>query len=308
MQANLGQKVATFCWLSSTAQHLFRSTAQLSRGVVPCPGPRLAAALRADASGAQCEGVLRHDATLRADLAAQIDDRFGGAAEISDATAPLLLDVFSEVLQARVEALRATDEPFGDLLPGRLMPLRELRWILSGRPGCAGEAGPTLEPELPTSGAVRRDWVLWHAAAPAGPELPEFVFRERLAIALGAADETCTAEVAMGAHTLQHALHYIAWEAAMAERALEQSPQPVRRPFTPAEHAEVAARRALTSVIPESVAAHAASRISAGEEPQSVFAEIAEIARRDARIPPYRAPKAQRTPQPKEKRRRTSEA
>lgn len=264
----------------------------------------MAAALREDVSGSQCEGVLRHDVSLRVELAARLDERFHGA--LCDATAPQLLDVFAEVLRLRVASLPRS-APGG--LQARHVPLREL---VSGTPGPVDGPGARPGMELPMADALRRDWVLWHALASRGScaALPEAVLQERVAIALSGANGACTAEVAIGAHTLEHLAQYIAWEASMADEAsrsgsLRHGPS---RPFTAEERSEVAARRVLAGVVPEVVAALAARRICAGEEPQAVLADMASAARRDAKIPSYTPARKAERPQPKQKRRKTADA
>lgn len=283
--------LAPLLWLTPTAKDLLKSTSALLAGAVPCPAAKLASALR-EADDSKCTGLLASDASLRKELAEQIEK--AGPKEISDKTVAGLVDAFGAVLEVRVKAIQAKAAPVKKALPTK-GPMPGFKEVVALLPK-GTEVGD----------ALRKDWWISHSvgcahspkdlAEPAGG-----VVRDWLAIA-ACAGSGLVSDCALSLHLLDNVDAYIKWETALpaskppAKKAADLKGVEVLFPFDAATATEVALRRVLARALTAEAATSAAS---SGGDVKAVLKKMADSARAEAVIPLYTAPPAPKEPKDK---------
>jgi len=272
--------LAPLLWLSPVAQDVLGTVSELMKGEVPCPGAKLAAALKG-ASDDQCQGLLK-DAGIRKELAAKIDF------EVSDKTAGKLVAALGAVLEAQVKAIKGKTGPVVQGLAKKGTP--EL-----------GDVEALMPKGQEVSNTLRFDYVLWHGVGSRHspklmPELDAPVVHDRLATAAFAGDGPAAATI-VAFQVLENLDKYVAWEASMAGSKPMALCREVHTPFDDKMCKEVALRRVLATVISPEAATAAAAK--AGGKPMKVLEEMAAAASAAAIIPMYVAPPAAKEPKDK---------
>ncbi|CAE7448418.1 unnamed protein product [Symbiodinium natans] len=262
-------------WLSAVAKDVLSASAQLLEGQVPCPPTKLAAALQ-KVQGREDLGLLG-DAELRKDFAKALDSPDSGVQEISAQCGPQLVDLFSKVLQDKLQRIRSKAKQWETKLP---------------KAGAASYAAvlEACKDGLPE--ALRLDWVLWHSVGSSHypkdvPALPSAVVNERVAL-LASVGDSPIADFVVRSHVLEHLDKYQSWEASMAASQPKAPSSGVKIPFDASVTKQVTLRRALGQAFPVEVAT-AASEVDG--DYREAIKSLAATARTSAILPKYVAPK-----------------
>lgn len=269
-------------WLSPVAKEVLSTTVQLLQGKVPSPTASLSSALK-QASSDDCLGLLV-DSNLRSEFAKELDS--SSLKEISAASSKQLVEIFGQVLNKQLDALKKQASKVAAKLP-KSSPLSfdQVLGALNGQ-----------EP----SQALRTDWVLWHYMgcshfAKEMPCLPAEVVNARIGLVSCNASDALI-ECALKAHILEHLDAYQAWEASMAANQAQEVKNGLHNPFDAGAAKQVALRRALGHALPLEVADSAAKAEKAPQALQS----MAEEAKSRVVLPSYLAPVAAKEKDPKE--------
>jgi len=274
--------IEVMLWLSPIAKDLLRDVSKTLRGAVPCAPAKLASAL-ADADIS--EGVLG-SAELRKALAAEIKS-LGG--EISDQTAPAIVDALGKVLSKEVDSIRKE----AAATQGKLK-----------KPKTGMHGYSEVKDVAKSTQALSNDWLMWHSAANAYDaklvsKPPDAVLAERTALA-ASCPHGPVGELVTALHVLENIGEYIKWEKSLSGSQSPAACIEVKCPFDDKTANEVAIRRVLTTVLAPDVAMKVIGEVAgdASKVPQALKKAAAD-ARKQAVIPMYAAPPAPKEPKDK---------
>lgn len=275
-------------WVSPAAQELLKSVSELLAGAVPCKPAQLATALKA-ADEAKLTGLLK-DKAVREAFAAKLEA--GCVKEISDKEASGLVEALGTAVQERLNSINKAAEPLAKKMKGDLPTFKDVVELLP-----KGQ-----EP----SEALRKDWLLWHAAgANLHPEQlnkpDKKLVQQRISLAASAGGGPL-ADCCLALHTLENLKAYVDWESALKgslpppEKAKDLKGQSVLFPFDAKTAKEVSARRILASILPPEAASSASAEVAGGKDVKAVVLALAEQCKARAVIPSYVAPPAPKEP------------
>jgi len=268
-----GASMTELIWLTTVAKDVLSMSAQLLEGQVPCPPAKLAAALQKAEGGSL--GLL-DDAELRKDFAKALESPDTGFREITAECGPVLLDLFTKVVQDKLQRIRSKSKQWVAKLPTGAVSYNAVL-------GACKDGLPEV---------LRRDWVLWHSVGSDHypkdvPALPAEVVNERIAL-LACAGDTPLADFAVRSHVLENLDKYQSWEASMRASQPKEPSSGVKLPFDAATTKQVTLRRALGQAFPIEVATAVAE---AQGDYKEVLKSMAAKARASAVLPKYLAPK-----------------
>eukprot|EP00439_Symbiodinium_sp_Y106_P034944 s6262_g4.t1 len=187
-------------WLTTVAKDVLSMSAQLLEGQVPCPPAKLAAALQ------KADGLSRQSSPDT------------GFREITAECGPVLLDLFTKVVQDKLQRIRSKSKQWVAKLPTGAVSYNAVL-------GACKDGLPEV---------LRRDWVLWHSVGsdhypkegrfepcdilrlplPSRQDVPALPaeVNERIAL-LACAGDTPLADFAVRSHVLENLDKYQSWEA-----------------------------------------------------------------------------------------------